>query len=157
MRHILLLALLLLPVAASAQGIQTSPNRAGTFISSAPNASNAFACQNSGCRIDLGPGSTDFLSSDGSNLVTPGFYVSGNAPNQGWLSATQIRIGLGVALATCVSSLEGAIYRMTGTGGTNTLSQTRLCACVSDGAASPTYSWRNLISGTAGNSTTCNP
>ena len=153
----LLAALLLLPLAASAQGIQTPPNQAAIFTSSAPAGTNGFVCRTQGCRFDLGPGSTDFLASDGSNIVTPGFYVSGTAPNQGWLSATQIRIGLGVALGTCASSNEGTILRLTGTGGTNSGSATRLCACISDGAASPTYSWRNLISGTAGNSTTCNP
>ncbi|MBK9519382.1 MAG: hypothetical protein IPO09_18990 [Anaeromyxobacter sp.] len=140
-------------------GAQFVSNYLGrTFTSSAPSGSNGFACRTSGCRLDLGTGASDYLTSDGANIVTPAILVVGTAqPTQSWLGPAQFRLGTTMALATCVSALEGVMYRQSGTGGTNTLAQTRFCVCVSDGAASPVYSWRNLISGTAGNSTTCNP
>jgi hypothetical protein len=153
MRHLLLISLLAFPFAASAQGIQTPPSSAATFTSSAPSGSNGFVCRTTGCRVALG-GANAYWSSDGSNVKTGGAVVFGN---NSFVADTGFRISTGVALVTCNSATEGTVYRLTGTGGTNTLSQTRFCACVSDGAASPTYSWRNLISGTAGNSTTCNP
>lgn len=152
----LLAALLLLPVAASAQGIQTPPNQAATFSATAPSGNNGFVCKTTGCRIDLGSGANDYAYSDGNNITTPGVWAAGsNGPS--YIGLGIVRWGTGQALVTCGTVYEGAVYRMTGTGGTNSGSQTRLCACVSDGAASPTYLWRNLISGTAGNSTTCNP
>lgn len=155
MRSLLLsLALLLLPVVVQAQGLQASPNQAATFTSSAPSGSNALACRNTGCRIDLGPGSTDYLTSDGTNLVTPGVVVVGS---NSYYGGSSFRVTSSVAISTCNSAIEGTVLRLAGTGGTNSGSQTRFCACVSDGAASPTYSWRNLISGVAGNTTTCNP
>lgn len=150
----LLAALLLLPVAASAQGIQTPPNQAATFTSSAPSGSNGFVCRTTGCRIDLGTGTNDYWYSDGANVRTAGAVVYGN---NAFVADTGFRMSAGTSLVTCNSGTEGTVYRLTGTGGTNSGSQTRFCACVSDGAASPTYSWRNLISGTAGNATTCNP
>lgn len=154
MCYLFLLSLLLLPLAVQAQGIQTPPNQAATFTSSAPSGSNGFVCRNTGCRIDLGAGTNDYWTSDGTNLSTPGVIVFGNA---GFIADTGLRISAGRSLVTCNSATEGTIYRLTGTGGTNTLSQTRLCVCVSDGAASPVYQWRNVLTGTAGNSTTCNP
>jgi hypothetical protein len=141
-----------------------------TFTSTAPSGTAGFACRTLGCQVDLGPGATDHLySPSAGNIQTPGsFIASGNSTAGTALyagigsNATTVRVGalriaVGIALPTCVAGEEGSLLRLTGTGGTGSLSQTRFCACVSDGAASPVYSWRNLISGTAGNSTTCNP
>lgn len=152
----LMLGLFAAPLATWAQSVMSAVFPvATTFTSSAPNGVTAFRCVTNGCQWDLGAGASDYLSSNGTNISTPtalvalGFYANGTNPYVHW--------AVGATIGTCSSANEGRVYRLTGTGGTNTGSQTRFCACVSDGAASPTYSWRNLISGTAGNSTTCNP
>lgn len=121
---------------------------------------NSAALVTTGAKIasfysDNGVTERAYVDKDG-GFTTTG--ASGHVVATGYLKATLgVVLTTGQALPTCAVAYEGAIYRLTGTGGTGTLAQTRLCACVSDGAASPIYSWRNLISGVAGNATTCNP
>lgn len=165
-RLALLAVLAWLPILAHAQGIvSASAPTATTFSSSAPSGSNGYVCKVDGCRVDLGTGSTDYLYSTGTAVRTGGDFqtganltvgASGTNSIYGNLFGQTVSYGA-TTLGTCASGLEGYVRRLTGTGGTNTGSETRLCVCVSSGAASPVYSWRNLISGTAGNSTTCNP
>lgn len=155
MSRLFLLLALLLPAFGWAQAVtSTTVPSATTFTSSAPSGTNGFACRNVGCRVSVGPNAGQYVYAIGAGTVG----IGTNTAILGSLTSnTAIALNTGQALPTCVVGFEGYIYRLTGTGGTNTLSETRLCVCVSSGAASPVYSWRNLISGTAGNSTTCNP
>jgi len=129
-----------------------------SFTSNAGSGLNGFACRVNGCRVDLGTGATDYLYSTGT-LHTGGDLVLGTG--NGNLAAAAVFLNNipwgALAMPTCVAGGEGQMLRQTATGGTGTGLQTRWCACVSDGGAVPVYSWRNVISGTAGNSTTCNP
>jgi hypothetical protein len=58
------------------------------------------------------------------------------------------------ALGTCNAAKVNVLKIDYSSGGT-TGSPTRLCACVSDGAGTPGYTWRNVFTGSAGTSTTC--
>lgn len=61
------------------------------------------------------------------------------------------------SLTTCASNFERYIAFDTTSGGTGTTAVSRYCVCTSDGAASPTYTWRNLYNGNNGTATTCPP
>jgi hypothetical protein len=39
--------------------------------------------------------------------------------------------------------------------GLSTGNATRVCMCQSDGAGTPAWAWKNIITGNAGNTTTC--
>jgi hypothetical protein len=124
-----------------------------TFTSNAPTGVNGFACKVNGCRVDLGTGASDYLQSDGAVVYTPTAFRA----IAGLRSSTWLYWDTATNYGTCSAAVEGLAYRQSGTGGTGTLQTTRLCVCVSDGAASPAYTWRNIITGTAGTSTVCNP
>lgn len=141
------------PLPVMAQGVVSSlfPSVAKLTVT-APSGAVGVQLATAGARIDFGTNSNDYLySSTNSIIETPGYLRAAFGllgPSVGFTAG---------ALPTCSATEEGKFARQTSTGGTGTGLQTRFCACVSDGAASPTYSWRNVISGTAGNSTTCNP
>jgi len=59
------------------------------------------------------------------------------------------------AFGICNSSREGQVQNAGEGGGTNRGARTRLCLCTSDGAASPTYAWQNIVTGNVGTTTTC--
>lgn len=59
-------------------------------------------------------------------------------------------------IGTCNAGAEGVIRQDRLAGGT-TGARTRLCLCTSDGAGSPAYAWQNIISGTVGTSSVCDP
>jgi hypothetical protein len=113
---------------------------------------SGFACAFNGCRVDLGTGATDYLYSDGFGVVAPGTFTGQGITNVNTFKFTTVN-----GLVTCASGTEGAIYLLSGTGRTGTGARSRLCFCTSDGAASPAYAWQNLISGTVGTASTCNP
>lgn len=146
------------PLPVMAQGVVSSmfPSVAKLTVT-APSGTNGIVL-NTGARIDLGSGANDYIRSNGSDVTFDGPVVAASSLQVvgTFVAASNITVN-GTSIGTCASGVEGAVRRQTGTGGTNSGSQTRFCACVSDGAASPTFSWRNLISGTAGNATTCNP
>lgn len=150
---------LLAPELASAQGI-TNASRpvASRFTSTAPSGTIAYGVP-FGSFVYWGtPGvNGHYLYQTGADAWNFGGPAQTYVMSAGYLSGVFGATLSGTAIGTCSVTIEGRIVRQTGTGGTNSGSQTRLCACVSDGAASPTYSWRNLVSGTAGNATTCNP
>lgn len=56
----------------------------------------------------------------------------------------------------CSAGNEGKIRRDTAAGGTSG-ARTRICLCTSDGAGTPAYAWQNIVSGTVGTTTACNP
>lgn len=51
---------------------QISRMRAGEFASYATTGTNGFSCETNGCRVDLGTGSSDYLSSDGTFIKVAG-------------------------------------------------------------------------------------
>lgn len=59
-----------------------------------------------------------------------------------------------IALPTCNATNEGMIVDDV-LAGASTGNATRLCACRSNGAGTPTYFWDNIITGTDGTTTTC--
>lgn len=59
-------------------------------------------------------------------------------------------------LPTCSSNTEGQITR-DGNSGSGALTPTRWCACSSSGALIPVFTWKNIITGTTGTTTTCAP
>lgn len=128
-----------------------------TFTSSAPSGTNGFACRTNGCRVDLGTGTNDHFTSNGTDISTlAGLSVGGaGMTSTGKVVGLTFDLNTASALDTCGSTFEGRIRRLTGTGGTNSGLRSRFCVCTSDGAASPTYAWVNIVSGTVGNSTTC--
>ena len=142
----LALGLVLTPPAVWAGVVSAFYPSVVTLTSTAPSGVNGFACRTTGCRVDLGPNASDYLyASSAAQIETPSnikaawFTAGGSIFTNGAL-----RLSPGLALVTCDTNAEGYVYRLTGTGGTGTLSQTRLCACVSDGAASPVFSWRRF-------------
>jgi hypothetical protein len=173
-----LLAVVALAVAigatAPAAAQVVSSDIARTFTATAPSGAVAITVKNAGAYLCLNAACSRAIRDNGGvlevsaanttlsgSLSTPtnsfissggGLIAAGTNVNGGVRWARQA-----VALPTCASQYESVIFWATATGGTGSLTQTRLCACVSDGAASPVYSWRNVISGTAGNATTCNP
>lgn len=104
-----------------------------------------------------GYGSNDYLLS----MQVSGadkFHVNGT----GGVTAAGTYSGPGLSMTssslssnTCNSGVEGNVRRDSASGGTSTLHRTRVCICSSDGAASPTYTWVNITSGTVGTSTSC--
>jgi hypothetical protein len=60
------------------------------------------------------------------------------------------------ALHTCNAGSEGDILRDNAAGATSG-ARTRICICTSDGAATPSHVWQNLVTGTTGSATTCAP
>lgn len=56
-------------------------------------------------------------------------------------------------LPTCGASLEWSVAADS-TSGVSTAHRSRLCMCTSNGSA--VYAWQNIVSGTVGNTTTCN-
>jgi hypothetical protein len=100
-------------------------------------------CPATNCSMSLGPnahGTSDIV-----------IYKGTSGP------AIQTNVGVRyarIALPTCNAGNEGMIVNDVA-GGLSTGNATRLCACRSDGAGSPTYYWDNIITGTDGNTTTC--
>ena len=112
-----------------------------------------------GARIELNSGTT-WIQDDGSgnirlnssNTIVTGFLTVGGSyvisQNNGYRSIPN-------TLISCDATKEGLMSADGASGGTNTTHRSRLCYCTSDGAASPTYAWRNMTSGTVGTTTTC--
>lgn len=61
------------------------------------------------------------------------------------------------ALPTCNATKEGATQLDNTGGGTGTTKNSKPCVCISDGAASPAYKWRNMLNqaDTSGTTTVC--
>jgi hypothetical protein len=145
------------PPAVNYAGTSSKPLRAPSYTSTASSGTNGFACASNGCRVDLGTGANDYLYSDGTSILTPGaMYASGTISGAS-AQANSVRLTNATALPTCNSTYERYLYVAASTGGTGTLARTRLCLCTSDGAASPAFVWQNVVSGTLGTATTCNP
>lgn len=66
---------------------------------------------------------------------------------------TSVRVAF-TTIGTCAAGVEGAL-RLDTASGIATGQATRLCMCRSAGASD--YAWINVITGTVGNATTCNP
>jgi len=81
---------------ASAQFISQHFGR--TFTSTAPSGVNGFACRANGCRVDLGTGASDHLTSDGTSVRAPGTIASdvGSGSNALALATNGARIDLGL-------------------------------------------------------------
>lgn len=135
-----------------------------TITSTVGSGSNALACTTQGCRVDLGPGSTDYIAADAADRLTvPGrmivngnFFANINSPSGGGFPVDVGNGGAGglrlaaSALPTCQVNWAGTLIHVAGAG--SVLS--KLCVCAFDGS---TYSWVNLYNpGTrTGNTTTC--
>lgn len=132
----------------SVSGTITTPGRfrADQIFASAAADFNAVAIDTNGARLDLGSGANDHLSSDGAKILTPG-NIEANAIQ------TNTTIYYSNALPTCSSSLEGSIYRLSGTGGLSSGTRTRMCLCTSNGGGG--YDWQNVVTGVVGTSLTC--
>lgn len=139
------------PLPVMAQGVVSSlfPSVAKLTVT-APTGTNGIQL-NAGARINLGSTAYSAMYLSGTNILDTQGYIR---PAFGMIGPVALTAA---ALPTCAAGYERLIQVQSSTGGTNSGSQTRVCVCVSDGAASPTYSWRNVVSGTAGNATTCNP
>lgn len=83
----------------------------GTFSSSIASGSNGFACTTNGCRFDLGTGSDDYLTSDGTRVTVPGRFGAADAvevpADTGtiYLNGTTRSVGLGIRSSTRVAIL----------------------------------------------------
>jgi hypothetical protein len=96
--------------------------------------------------------------------TTGGLSVGGNISVTGFVGPTTyfgklVPDTADLTSFTCNNGRSGMILQDILGGGTGTLHPTRICLCQSDGAASPTYKWRNIASAAPatalGTSTTC--
>lgn len=78
--------------------------------------------------------------------------VAGDTMTGELVNEAAIRWSTSPTLPTCNGAQEGKVIR--GGGGTSGI-MTKLCFCVSDGAATPVYVWQNLASAALGTATSC--
>lgn len=85
-----------------------------------------------------------------------GANYTGNFNTTGGITADSYLKTSGTLIGTCNSLSERQLKSDSLAGGTSG-ARTRLCMCTSDGAGTPAYAWVNIVSGTVGTSTACNP
>lgn len=108
---------------------------------------------------DFGNSTTDYCQSVQGEVQCAGAWQWGSievetiGSQQGFTTIFSPRIFPGNSLATCTSGTEGRLGAVTGA---SLSAQTRVCACVSDGAGTPAFTWINLgCPNTAGTASTC--
>lgn len=80
-------------------------------------------------------------------------YIQNSSTNPVYVNDTEgLRVSNSTSLAACSASLQGTIKPLTFAAASGT--PDRLCWCRSDNAASPTYRWVNVVTGSIGTTTT---
>lgn len=77
-------------------------------------------------------------------------HLTGPVPVEGVLRHVPATLG------TCNATNEFGTKADNLSGG-STGARSRVCLCTSDGAGTPAYAWVNIVSGTVGTATTCDP
>lgn len=129
-----------------------------TIISSVASGSQAYR-QVGGAKLCLSAACTTYIQDDGFGTLNMVAVTNiSSAQRIDTLSSLKAGSYLEITrttLGTCNSTNESRLRTDVLSGGTSTAKTTKLCLCVSDGAASPAYLWRNVITGTNGTTTTC--
>jgi hypothetical protein len=128
----------------------------------------ALRITHKGAKVSFGPVTSAECTLGADNIVACGIFafaqLGADQFNAKTLDGRPVVVVGGVklgrqALGTCGSATAPEdTFRNDSTGGGTTTGKTsKPCVCTSDGAASPTYQWRNLLnpSDVTGNTTTC--
>lgn len=128
------------------------------IIAQAASTEYGFRCLHDGCRVDFGGSTNDYAYASNGTIIFNStrhgdITVETIGSVQGYINIFSPRVFPGSSLSTCTAGTEGRLGALTGS---SLSSQTRMCACVSDGGGTPAFSWVNLgCPNTPGTTTTC--